>query len=144
MKKYLLTIVSLALSVVATSAQQKLIEVKDLPQSSQSFIQKHTPKGKVSVVTMEREGAATDYKVTFKNGTTVEFNKKGEWTEMECKRNAVPTAIVPAKIATYVNARFPDEKIVKIERDKRTTDVKLSNKLELKFNSKGEMVEIDD
>ena len=62
---------------------------------------------------------------------------------IECEKGVVPNTIVP-KISEYVAKRYKDVRIVKIERDKRNYDVELSNDLELRFNSRFELVNIDD
>ena len=69
---------------------------------------------------------------------------KGNWEEVDCRYGEVPAAIIPVPLKNYLNANYPDEKVLKIERDRRGYDLKLSNKLELKFNNDFEIVDIDD
>jgi predicted nucleotide-binding protein (sugar kinase/HSP70/actin superfamily) len=74
----------------------------------------------------------------------IEFNGDGEWKDVDCKFGAVPAAIIPKKIASYVEKNYPDAKIIKIDRDRRDYEVSLSNRLELTFDMKFNLVEIDD
>ena len=83
------------------------------------------------------------YEVIFTNGDKVEFDNKGNWEEVNCKYSAVPAAIIPATIQKYVTTNYPDAKILKIERDKKDYEVKLSNRTELKFDLKFNLIDID-
>ena len=74
---------------------------------------------------------------------TIEFDRKGEWTDIDCKYSAVPTGIIPAPIAKYVADNYPDNKIVQIERDTRSTEVKLDNRMEIKFDKQHRVIEMD-
>ena len=85
-----------------------------------------------------------DYKVVFVNGAKVEFAKDGQWTEVDCKYGEVPAAIVPQEIRNYVAKNFAGRKIVSIDRDTRDYEVKLDNGLDLKFDLKFRLIEIDD
>jgi predicted nucleotide-binding protein (sugar kinase/HSP70/actin superfamily) len=80
----------------------------------------------------------------FADGVKIEFNGDGEWKDVDCKFGAVPAAIIPKKIASYVAKNYPDAKIIKIDRDRRDYEVSLSNRLELTFDMKFNLVEIDD
>ena len=79
----------------------------------------------------------------FTNGNKVEFDKKGEWTEIDCKHTVVPTAIIPTTIQKYVTTNYPDTRVLKIERDKKEYEVQLSNRVELKFDLKFNLIDID-
>lgn len=55
----------------------------------------------------------------------------------------VPTGIVPQAIKDYVSKHYPEAKILKIERDSKTYEVKLNNQLELEFNKAFQLIDID-
>ena len=86
----------------------------------------------------------TSYEVVLDNSVKIEFLKDGEWKEVDCKYSAVPAAIVPSAIAKYVEGNYENVQIVKIDRSKREYDVDLSNKLELTFDSRFNLIDIDD
>ena len=79
----------------------------------------------------------------FTNGDKLEFDKKGVWTEVNCKYSAVPVAVVPDAIKKYVTTNYPDAKMLKIERDKYDYEVKLSNGWEIKFDMQFNVIDID-
>ena len=56
----------------------------------------------------------------------------------------VPAAIIPEEILKYMIANYPETKILEIEHDSEGYEIKLSNRLEIKFNNKFQVVDIDD
>ena len=56
---------------------------------------------------------------------------------------SLPAAIVPAAIAAYVKATFPNTVITKIDKERYGYEIELSNDIELKFNHAGVMMAID-
>ena len=54
------------------------------------------------------------------------------------------TEVVPVQIADYVKKSFAGESIRKIDRDKYTWEVELSNGLEIKFDRNFQVIDIDD
>ncbi|MDE6858048.1 MAG: PepSY-like domain-containing protein, partial [Alistipes sp.] len=68
---------------------------------------------------------------------------KGEWKEVDCKFTEVPAGIVPAPIAEYVVNNYPNTEVVKIEKDSREYEVKLSNRMELTFDRRFNLTDID-
>ncbi|MFR9534704.1 MAG: PepSY-like domain-containing protein [Rikenellaceae bacterium] len=144
MKKLLCSVVVLLLSIVTLSAEEKVIDQSKLPKSAQTFIAETYPSDKVSIATMERGVFDKDYKVILTSGVKIEFDGDGSWSEIECMRNSeVPMKVIPAHIASYVKANYPKNKVVKIEKSNRAIEVELNNDVELKFNNKGDLVEID-
>ena len=144
-KLMILTTILMALGIsTACADNDKPIAVTQLPQKAQLFIKTHFPKEKVALAKLERDFLETRYEVVFTNGSKVEFLKDGEWKEVECKYSPVPTAIIPAQIASYVSQNYPDTQIVQIDRDKRDYEVKLTNRLELTFDLNFNLIDIDD
>ena len=82
--------------------------------------------------------------MVFTNSSKIEFWKDGEWKEIDCKYSTVPSAVIPAQIAQYVSQNYPDTQIVKIDRDKRDYEVKITNGLELTFDKQFNLIDIDD
>ena len=120
------------------------IDVNQLPQKAQQFIKQHFPNEKIAYAKVERDFSGTKYEVVFAGSSKVEFRRNGEWKEVDCKYTAVPTAIVPQQITNFVTTRYPSATIVQIDRDKRDYEIKLNNGLELTFDLKFNLIEIDD
>ena len=141
MKKLLILAAAVfALGTSTVSADNdRPISVSELPEKAQQFIRQHFPNEKVSFAKMERELFDTTYEVIFTSSSKVEFLKNGDWKEVDCKYSTVPAAIIPQQIAHY-----PDTSVVQIDRDKRDYEVKLTNGLELTFDLKFNLIDIDD
>ena len=73
----------------------------------------------------------------------MEFDRSGEWTEVQYREGAVPAAIVPAAITKYVTENYPDAYIRSIERDRHTYEVNLSNRWEIKFDLNFNVIDLD-
>lgn len=125
------------------AAVDKKITVRELPQAAQNFLNTHFAGIDVAYAEMDDDVAKRDYEVMLRDGTKIEFDRNGEWKEIDCFRRSVPKAVIPERIASYVATNYPDEKIVEIERGTRKTEVKLTNGFELKFNDLYELVKID-
>lgn len=145
MKKILFVFAAiLSLSVLTARADNdKIIAKGMLPAEAQTFISTHFGDLKISYAKEERDFLERSYEVVFADGSKVEFTRKGDWKDVDCRYNEVPAAIVPEAIRDYVSANYPDAKILRIERDANDYEVKLSNRLELTFDKKLNIIDID-
>lgn len=145
MKKLTFMLVCLfALQGLAKAGDDKPIETKDLPQKAITFIQQHFADIKISYAKMEEDLWDKTYDVVMVDGQKLEFDKNGEWKEVDCKYASVPEAIIPEAIKNYLKQKFPQQKVIKIERDKKKYEIKLGNKLEVKFDKKFNVIGLDD
>ncbi len=143
MKKLLFLLPGLFALQAAWADYERVITVDQLPAKAQTFIQQHFPSEKVALAKMERELFGTSYDVIFTSGNSVEFDKNGEWTDVKCKFSEVPADAVPAQITKFVTEHHADAKILKLERDRYTYEVKLSNFWEIKFDKKFNVIDMD-
>ena len=143
-KFFLVALLCMLLQSVTCLADDKIIPVEQLPASAKTFVKKYFPQATIEYATKDTEFMGTTYEVRLSDGTEVDFDKKGNWDNVDCKTKAVPASLVPAAIAQYVKAHYPNTVIVKIDKERSGYDIELSNDLELKFNSKGKLIGIDD
>lgn len=130
-------------SVNAVASNDKPIEVSQLPQTAQQILKKDFGKMKVALAKMESGLFDTSYDIIFTNGDKVEFDGKSNWTELKCKYSQVPVRLIPQAIKKYVNENYPSAKVIEMERDRSEYDVKLSTGLEITFNKKFQVTDID-
>ena len=129
---------------ITANAQETIIVRKQLPLNAQKLIKTNFSDKTIDYIIADKELISTDYSVKFTDGSEIDFNSEGNWTEIDCKKNAIPSKIVKSSIANYVKEKFPNTHIVKIEKEIfNREEIKLSNGLELEFNSKGEFRTID-
>lgn len=144
MKKMMLILACVFTVVTNANADNyRPINVSQLPEKAQTFLTTYFPEAKVSLARKEFDVTELSYDVIFTNGSKVEFDRKGEWTEVDCLTQPLPAGIVPATIEKVIKEQYPDTKATKIERDRREIDVKLSNRVELTFNKKMQLIDID-
>lgn len=144
MKKLLLFFVCLfAMQTALRADDDKPIRAEQMPQRAQQFIKAHFPNHAISFVKMESELLDKSYDVVFTNGDKAEFDKKGNWKELDCAYSEVPSAVVPAAIRSYVEKKYPGTQIVKIEKDGRNHEVKLSNGWEIEFDKHFNVIDLD-
>lgn len=137
-----LCLVAVQLPVVA--GNDKPIRFEQLPAASQELIKKYFPSESIALVKMDNELFDKSYEVIFTNGNKLEFDRKGVWQEIDCKYTELPKEVVPVRIAAYVSQHYPQAKISKIEKESRGRfDVELSNGIDLEFDSKFNLIDID-
>ena len=146
MKKLIVILLAVfSMGVIAANGDNdRLIAKENLPKRSQEFIERYFLGTKITYVKEEREFMEKSYEVMLADGTKIEFNRNGEWKEVDCRHSSVPTPIVPAQIMKYVKANYPDVKVMQIERDRIDYELRLSNRLELTFDTKFNIIDIDD
>lgn len=143
-KLFIASICLLFVSTACFADSDKPITFNELPTAARTLVQKYFPKEKVTLVKAETGLFEKNYDIIFTSGTKIEFNSGGQWTEISCKGSAVPAALIPAAIAKYVKENYANTKILGIEKDSNRFDVKLSNNLELEFDKKFRLTDIDD
>ena len=145
MKKLTFLFVSLfVLNVAVWAGNDKPIQVSEMPKIAQEFIKKHFASKSVALAKVDTEFMDKNYDVIFTSGEKVEFDKKGNWTKVDCEHSQVPEAIIPVAIQKYVSQHYPDAKVVKIElTDHKGYDVDLSNGIDIEFDKKMRVRDID-
>jgi hypothetical protein len=145
MKKVMILFLSLFLVQALVKADNdKPIEFNQLPQSSQQFVKKHFASKAIALIKMDSDFFDRSYEVIFSNGDKVDFDKKGNWKDVDCRYSELPEIIVPIQIRNYVAKNYPGVKVLKVEKEDRgKLEVGLSNNLDLTFDSKFNLVDID-
>ena len=144
-KKIVFLFISLfAMNLVALAGNDKPIQVSEMPKAAQLFIKNHFADLSVAMAKVETDFLDKNYDVVFTNGNKVEFDKKGNWTNVDCEHTQVPVAILPEAIRQYVTQNYPDAKVLKIEvTDRKGYDVELSNGFELEFDKRMNVIDVD-
>ena len=142
MKKFfmLMAAMMLTFNVALMADDNRVITYDQLPQTAKTLLSQHFAKKVPLVVTMDWD----EYEILYQSGEKVEFNKRGEWKSIDCRVSAVPTVLIPEQIKSHIKATFPGTTIIKLERDRRGYGVKLNNGLEVEYNTRFQVVEIDD
>lgn len=142
--KRILTIIAVALtSVHMSKADDRPVTFSQLPAAAQTFINTNYSGEKISYATVDDDFIRPDYNVMLANGVKIQFENSGALEKIE-SRAGIPEELIPVQIRDYVKLHYPDVIFVEYEIGKRTYEVKLSNRLEIKFNRNFNVIEIDD
>ena len=98
---------------------------------------------KVMLATIESGVVSRSYDVVLQNGTKLEFDKKGNLTEINCKQGIVPALLIPQAIKNYLKDNYAGQSVKKIEMNKNEYEVELTNGLDLTFNKHFQLIDID-
>lgn len=131
------------LGTMAYAGNDKPIVKGQLPKAAQQIIDMNFADKKIALMTMEAGVLDKSYDVVFSDGDKIEFDRKGRWTSVSCRKQPVPVALIPAKIISYLKDMYPGVSVRKIEKDDKDYDVELSNGLDITFNKKFQVIEID-
>ena len=142
--KKIFAIAAIALaSLQIIKADDRPVTFNQLPAAAQAFINTNYPGEKISYATIDDDFVRPDYYVMLANGVKVQFENSGALEKIE-SRNGIPEGLVPVQIKDYVKATYPDAVITEYEIGRRHYEIKLSNRLELKFDKDFNIYDIDD
>jgi len=126
-------------------AQDKAINGNQLPKTAKNFLYTHFKDIAIGSAIEDREIYGVDeYQAYLANGIKVEFDRNGNWKEVDGKHQKIPYGFIPASIRNYTARNFPNTYIVKIEKERWSYKAELSNGLDLEFDRKGNFKKIDD
>lgn len=134
----------LAFAFSLSADNDRAISVDKLPAQAREFIMEHFASEKIAYVKQERDFFEVNYEVMFVGGALVEFDRRGAWTEIECRYKIIPENVIPPAIAAYVSENWPGQPYRKISRDRNEYEVKLASGLELTFDRYFNLMGIDD
>lgn len=133
----------MSFNIVANAGNDKPINVKELPVKAHTLLSKHFKGQKVMLATIESGVVSRSYDVVLRNGTKLEFDKKGNLTEIDCKQSIVPSQLIPQPIKNYLKENYRGEAVRKIEWNKKEYEVELTNGIDLTFNKHFQLIDID-
>ena len=141
MKKLLFVLLAvLTLGFSAKADHDQVINFNQLPQQAQTLLKQHFANKVPLIVTMDWD----DYTIVYETGEKVEFDKQGNWKEIDCRTSSVPTALIPEQIKSHIRATFPGTTIINLDRNRRGYEVKLNNGLEVEYSPSFQVIDIDD
>ena len=133
----------MSFNIVANAGNDKPINVNELPAKAQTLLSKHFKGQKVMLATIESGVVSRSYDVVLRNGTKLEFDKKGNLTEIDCKQGFVPSQLIPQPIKNYLKENYRGEAVRKIELNKKEYEVELTNGIDQTFNKHFQLIDID-
>ena len=103
--------------MLSSCDDEKKIDFGDLPSEARSFIENYFPSADILSIVQEKEDGRKEYQVKLSDGTDMEFDEDGEWTNIECYFSPLPTGILPANVITKVEELPPEAYINGVEKE---------------------------
>lgn len=144
MKRFLIVLTCVLGTMFLAKADDRPVTVDQLPQAARTFLNVNFPDDKISFATKDDDLIRPDYQVVLASGVMVKFNNAGGLEEIESRGREIPDGIIPIQIVEMVKGHYPDVMITGYEVGRRTYEVKLSNRIELKLDRNFNVIEIDD
>jgi len=136
-KFFLMAIVCLLVSNMCL-ARERAIPLEHLPAKAKAFVQSNFKSN--TIIFAEKDGSTFECRLD--DGTLIDFKSDGSWVSVDRSVKAVPSKLIPETIQEYVDAKFTNCMITKIDKTFYGYEIELSNDLDLKFNNQGKLISI--
>lgn len=147
MKKVLMMLAAASVMLVTTSCDdEEVIAADKLPQTAKNFIETHFADAIIYRVVKDTEGS-TEYDVRLDNGFKIEFNKSGNWREVEGYGLEIPESFLdelPEGLIAYIETNHSSQSLTKVDLNKSSYEVEITGGLEIIFNREGDFIRYDD
>ena len=144
MKRILVLFVSIFAFAALIKADDKPIPFDKLPDLAKTFVKTNFPSAKVLYSSIDDDIIAPDYEVILDNGFEIQFRNDGRMEKIDANSGVISESLIPEKIRDYIKSNYPNVTYKEYEVGARSYEVKISNGLELTFNSEFKVIEIDD
>ena len=128
----------LAMMMVTSCGEDKI------PAKAKAFISQTFPESNIVLVEMDRDDEGMEYCVWLNDGTKVEFDLQGDWKRVGRNKTGVPTKLIPPAILHYLKKNYPQEVVTKLSKKPYGYKTELSNDMDLRFNARGQFLEVID
>lgn len=143
--KKLALISAVGLSACGLFADEITTDTTKLPKPALEFAAKAFPNAKVVGIEIDTSLLKpTEYDATLSDGSKIEYDSAGNWTDIESKFTGVPQSVLPKEVAAYLDSSYKGQKIKAVSKERYGWEVELINGLELKINAAGQLLEVDD
>ena len=107
MKRFWIALLGAGLFATAAFAGGDEVPVRmhELPDAAKTLVKKYFHDIEVVSATMEK-GVAPSYEVKLADGTEIDFDARGEWTDVERPGGVVPDGLIPQPILKFVAANY--------------------------------------
>ena len=140
-----LVVMATLISMVFVSCDKnQMIEEQDLPQQARTFIATHF-QGQTMIFSLkERDDLSLSYEVRLSDGFELDFDRKGEVTNIDGNGSKLPDSVLPVLMREYLTAKFPGNWVTDWDKERYGQKVELDNGIELAFDSKGNFLRYED
>lgn len=114
--------------------------ITELPATAKTFLSTYYPS-----VDYKAYKDDNGYDVVLTNGQKVDFNKNGEWQDVEATiaGQTIPSGFYPSAIDTYIEDNYSGAGIREISKEFYGFEVELVQNIDLKFDETGNFISLD-
>ena len=143
MKNLIAILIGFAGFAATLSADDRPISFDKLPSPAKVYIQTNFPGENTAFVAKDDDLLLAEYTVIMMNGTKIEFSHNGALSKISSS-DGIPAELIPESIREYVQKHYPGAGFVEFDIERRTYEVKLTNRMELKFSNNFHLIAVDD
>lgn len=145
MKKFFFAIIAIALLAGTAFADDNIEEIplKKVPDLGLRMVKSYFPGNNlVKAVKNKSKDMKNRTCVMLDNGSTIDFDKDGNWMIVDCRNSSVPMRMVPGKIQMYLSRSHPGADVVYMGREIKNGDITLllDNGTELHFTNEHTLI----
>ncbi len=145
MKKFFFAIIAIALLAGTAFADDNIEEIplKKVPDLGLRMVKSYFPSNNVvKAVKNKSKDMKNRTCVMLDNGSTIDFDKDGNWMIVDCRNSSVPMRMVPGKIQMYLSRSHPGADVVYMGREIKNGDITLllDNGTELHFTNEHTLI----
>lgn len=140
MKKIMRFLPMLLIAVLGAAAwscsdnDDEVISGETIPTAAKAFITQYFPSAKIVTATKDKN----EYEVTLSEGTRIDFNISGEWTDVDAAAGkTVPSGFYPEGIDAFIAENLNSVGINEIEKNRNGYEVELLTGADLTFDYEG-------
>lgn len=115
-----------------------------VPEAVTAFVKQYFPNATIAGVEQDSDHGGLEYDIYLSDGTQIDFDANNQWDKIESHATAIPAALIPQAIASYVKSNYQNTTITKIDREVYGYEVEIANGLDLRFDKSGHFMGIDD
>lgn len=119
-KLFAMAALCLVSSTISFAANPPL-PAEQLPAKAQAFVQDNFEYNSIVAV----ESTTDTYMCVLNDGTIIDFDKKGSWSNVDCNDNSIPINFVPRTLLQYVYGNYPCCTINKVNKENHGYAVRL-------------------
>ena len=121
---------------ISTALADMVVPANSLPAAAQNFINTYF-KG-VAIGMVERDMNSFDVVLT--DGTKIDFNINGEWTNVDGKYKPIPTGFVPANVLAKAKATQPNAAIIEVDKEWGGYKFEFNNRMKVYVDNNGNVL----
>ena len=145
MKKFFFAFIAIALLAGTAFADDNIEEIplKKVPDLGLRMVKSYFPGNNVvKAVKNKSKDMKNRTCVMLDNGSTIDFDKDGNWMIVDCRNSSVPMRMVPGKIQMYLSRSHPGADVVYMGREIKNGDITLllDNGTELHFTNEHTLI----